>query len=177
MVETERKYVQDLEQACDEYLPLAGKFNDCQIQSLDRRKLKKTKRNRSNQDLSSGHTIHGSFSSQESSNGIGIETAREVSKLEMRQMLGNIEDIRDYHKKVMLPKMEKAMDNAQLMRILFETEQPRLSRKYGRYCINNTRSSIIIDQNIKFFSLYQFNKGLMLRVDAMLIKPIQRLTR
>ena len=32
-------------------------------------------------------------------------------------MLGNIEDIRDYHKKVMLPKMEKAVDNANLMRL------------------------------------------------------------
>jgi hypothetical protein len=31
-------------------------------------------------------------------------------------MLGNIEDIRDYHKGVMLPKMEKAVTNAKLMR-------------------------------------------------------------
>ena len=62
-------------------------------------------------------------------------------------------------------------------RMLFESEQSRLVRKYGRYCINSTRSSIIIDQNIKFFSLYQLNNGHKLRVDAMLIKPIQRLTR
>ena len=77
-----------------------------------------------------------------------------------------------------------------------------LPRKYGRYCINNKRSSTIIDSNIKFFSLYQvsvillpalpsplsqprcstllppqFHKGFSLRVDAQLIKPIQRLTR
>ena len=31
-------------------------------------------------------------------------------------MVGNIEDIRDYHKKVMLHRMEKAAENAQLMR-------------------------------------------------------------
>ena len=107
-------------------------------------------------------------------------------------MLGNIEDIKDYHKKGLLPKMEEAVEDAKLMRYecncslvifgrfsrnLFQAELPMLSRKYGRYCINNTRSSIIIDQNIKFFSLYKFNKGLNLRVDAMLIKPIQRLTR
>ena len=67
--------------------------------------------------------------------------------------------------------------NSYFLRSLFQSEHGRLSRKYGRYCINNTRSSIIIDQNIKYFSLYQFNKGLMLRVDGMLIKPIQRLTR
>jgi len=34
-----------------------------------------------------------------------------------------------------------------------------------------------VDQNIKFFSSYQFSNNLELRVDAMLIKPIQRLTR
>ena len=62
-------------------------------------------------------------------------------------------------------------------RQLFEGEQARLSRKYGRYCINNSRSSIIVDQNIQFFSSYQFSNNLELRVDAMLIKPIQRLTR
>jgi len=92
-------------------------------------------------------------------------------------MLGNIEELRDYHKHVMLPRMEKAVDNAALMRQLFEGEQARLSRKYGRYCINNSRSSIIVDQNIQFFSSYQFSNNLQLRVDAMLIKPIQRLTR
>lgn len=99
------------------------------------------------------------------------------SKIEVRQMLGNIEDIKDYHKKVMLPRLEEAANDACLMRSLFQSEHGRLSRKYGRYCINNTRSSVIIDQNIKYFSLYQFNKGLMLRIDGMLIKPIQRLTR
>jgi len=99
------------------------------------------------------------------------------SRIEIRQMLGNIEDIKDYHKRVMLPRMEEAVKDVKLMRSLFQSEHSRLSRKYGRYCINNTRSSIIIDQNIKYFSLYQFNKGLMLRIDGMLIKPIQRLTR
>ena len=64
-----------------------------------------------------------------------------------------------------------------MCRQLFEGEQARLSRKYGRYCINNSRSSIIVDQNIQFFSSYQFSNNLQLRVDAMLIKPIQRLTR
>ena len=34
----------------------------------------------------------------------------------VRCMVGNIEDIRDYHKKVMLPRMEKAAENAHLMR-------------------------------------------------------------
>ena len=92
-------------------------------------------------------------------------------------MLGNIEDIKDYHMKVMLPQMEKAVENARLMKILFETEQPSLSCKYGRYCINSTRSSSIIDKHIQFLSFYQHSRGIALRIDAMLIKPIQRLTR
>ena len=31
-------------------------------------------------------------------------------------MLGNLEDIKDYHKKIFLPKMEEAIDDASLMR-------------------------------------------------------------
>jgi hypothetical protein len=31
-------------------------------------------------------------------------------------MLGNIEDIRDYHRKVILPRMEKAVENAHWIR-------------------------------------------------------------
>merc|ERR1712212_1349139 len=50
-------------------------------------------------------------------------------------------------------------------------------RKYGRYCINQKRAALIIDENIKFFSLYQLRNRMRLRVDAQLIKPIQRLTR
>ena len=36
----------------------------------------------------------------------------------VRQMLGNMEDIKDYHKKVLLPKMEKAVGDAKLMRFV-----------------------------------------------------------
>ena len=34
----------------------------------------------------------------------------------VKLMLGNIEELRDYHKHVMLPRMEKAIDNPGLMR-------------------------------------------------------------
>jgi len=185
MVETERKYVRDLEQACDEYLPLAGKSDrgkhHSHSLSLDRKKRKKRRTKQRLSATSPGSLSGGSRSSQGSS--INLSTSFcdpiswEVSQVEVKLMLGNIEEIRDYHKHVMLPRMEKAVDNAALMRQLFEGEQARLSRKYGRYCINNSRSSIIVDQNIQFFSSYQFSNNLQLRVDAMLIKPIQRLTR
>ena len=110
-------------------------------------------------------------------------------------MLGNLEDIKDYHKKIFLPRLEEAVADSKLMRFvnhsisnimvvykhfsssLFQEEEAKLSKKYGRYCINNTRASLVIEEYIQFFSLYQYNKGIPLRIDAMLIKPIQRLTR
>ena len=36
----------------------------------------------------------------------------------MRQMLGNIEDVRDFHRRVMLPRMEEAVGDASLMRLM-----------------------------------------------------------
>jgi len=212
LVETERKYVKDLEKACDEYLPLAGKpartnntraqagsggkFGQCHhsnSMTLERKKRRRRKRrsesttslNESGSSGSSGQSLsEGSRGSRRSSTTNLVTSLREpdndlprVSQLEVKLMLGNIEELRDYHKHVMLPKMETAVDNAVIMRQLFEGEQVRLSRKYGRYCINNRRSSIIVDHNLQFFSSYQFTNSLELRVDAMLIKPIQRLTR
>ena len=62
-------------------------------------------------------------------------------------------------------------------RSLFLDNQTEMMVKYGRYCINHTRASLILEQNIQFFFLFQITHGLQHRVDAMLIKPIQRLTR
>jgi len=215
LIDTERKYVKDLEKACEEYLPLAGKLARTRAQgdthgkagqlqsggsmTLNRKRRKSRRRRRSVGEASLTHDSSGSSgqsssggsrSSQESTltlvskrrsaSALVLEPSTnipKVSQLEAKLMLGNIEELRDYHKHVMLPKMETAVDNAVIMRQLFEGEQARLSRKYGRYCINNSRSSIIVDQNIQFFSSYQFTNNLELRVDAMLIKPIQRLTR
>jgi len=194
MLETERKYVSDLEQACDEYLPLAGKsdrgkqhhHSSISSLSLDRKTVDRKNRKKRRNELKHNATSRGSLSgasrsSQDSSTSLSVSLSEpqftEVSQAEVKLMLGNIEELRDYHKYVMLPRLETALDNAKLMRQLFEAEQSRLSRKYGRYCINNSRSSIIVDQNIKFFSSYQFSNHLELRIDAMLIKPIQRLTR
>ena len=68
MLETERNYVQDLELACDYYLPLAGVGNHRQIQSLDRRQMKKKKSN-----LSQCSSVTTSCSSQESFTGLNLE--------------------------------------------------------------------------------------------------------
>ena len=75
MVETERKYVQDLEEACDYYLPLAGIVGH--RQSLDRRQMKKNKRN-----LSQCSSVTTSSSSQESFTGLSLDREESISPAE-----------------------------------------------------------------------------------------------
>ena len=77
MVETERKYVEDLEQACEYYLPLAGIGNHTPIQSLDRRLSKKKKSN-----LSQCSSMTASCSSQESFTGLNLERGETLSPAE-----------------------------------------------------------------------------------------------
>ena len=77
MLETERNYVQDLEQACDYYLPLAGVGNQRQIQSLDRQQMKKKARN-----LSQHYSVSTSCSSQESFNELSLERGENISPAE-----------------------------------------------------------------------------------------------
>jgi len=191
LLDTERIYVKDLEKACELYLPLAGKPTDRRSQSLDRRRRKASKHSlstRASVDLGrrSGDVSDGLGSAGRGSAGSGsalhladqsLQDCSAVPSGEVRQMLGNMEDIRDYHRAVMLPGLERAQDNPSLMRQLFQGEQTRLSRKYGRYCVNNSRAGAILARHLQFFSQYQFANQLQLRVDAMLIKPIQRLTR
>jgi len=173
LIETEKKYVSDLEQVCVDYLPLVEISSSS---TLDRKTLNKIKRQTSINQICS-ESLKKNFSCEDfESFTLGLDHLR-PSRHEIRQVLGNIEDIKEYHKNVLLPKIEEAFADAQLMRTLFKEEQPRMCSKYGRYGINHTRSSNIIDHNIKFFSLYQINRGLSLRIDAMLIKPIQRITK
>ena len=104
MVETERNYVQDLEQvcayiymktfsselhflsiqACRNYLPLAGTRKDShsQYQSLDRRKLKKTKRSLSQPQLSSVSLSQGTLNIEEAFGGENMESASEVPTMQ-----------------------------------------------------------------------------------------------
>jgi len=83
LVDTERKYVRDLEKACDEYLPLAGKltssssgvrgkFGQCDhSMSLERKKRRRKKRSVSETNLhqrnSSGGSSGGSSGSSRQS--------------------------------------------------------------------------------------------------------------
>ena len=63
-------------QACDDYLPLAGKSDDCKFKSLDQRKLKKTQIYGSHNELLDANNI-----SEESSLGT-LKSMRVVSQLE-----------------------------------------------------------------------------------------------
>ena len=78
LVETERKYVEDLEEACDYYLPLAGQASQRQIQSLDRRQIKKKERNPSQCSSVSSPGC----SSQESFTGLNAEVGEPISPAE-----------------------------------------------------------------------------------------------
>jgi hypothetical protein len=49
--------------------------------------------------------------------------------------------------------------------------------KYGRYYISSSRSASIIEEYLPFFSQYQHTNGQTHRLDALLIKPKQRITR
>jgi len=167
LLDTERKYVQDLEQVCSDYSPLLR--NSTGYATIERKKTSKVKRKGSHIQM----LIEDFKKSPDTER---CETSQPSSQ-EVRQMLGNLEDIKDYHKKVFLPRLEEAVSDSKLMSSLFQEEEGKLSNKYGRYCINNTRASLIVEEYIQFFSLFQYNKGIPLRIDAMIIKPIQRLTR
>jgi len=177
LLDTERKYVDDLETVCQEYLPLAGETRERYCRSLDRRRKRLARHGSHTQSWPAGSRPRPLGEVQAVAAPGEADIALTVSSQEVRQMLGNIEDLRDFHRRVMLPRMEEAVGDASLMRKLFQSEQQKLMRKYGRYCVNNRRSSIIIENNLQLFSLYQFQQGFPLRVDAQLIKPIQRLTR
>ena len=92
-------------------------------------------------------------------------------------MLGNLEDLKDYHINTVLPKLEQSVQDSEMISDLFKTEESRLARKYGRYCINYSLALKILEENSKFFSSYHQQKGLTLDLQAMLIKPVQRITK
>ena len=95
----------------------------------------------------------------------------------MRKVLGNLEDLKDYHSNTVLPKLEQAVQDSEQISELFRAEESRLARKYGRYCINYSLALKILEDNRKFFSSYHQQRGLTLDLQAMLIKPVQRITK
>ena len=77
MVDTERKYVEDLEQTCEDYLPLAGSMDHSQVQSLDRREMRKKKRT-----LSQSSSLNSNFGSKESCTGLGLDGGKGINNTE-----------------------------------------------------------------------------------------------
>lgn len=171
LIESEMKYVNDLEEICRDYIepPLE---EEKMFYSLDRRYLKSMKRRASEQ------VARNFVSSSDSSRRISSEIdCPSPSSVEMRQIFCNIEDLKDYHSRVFLPRLKQSIASEEKLKELFLSEHSKLTRKYGRYCINYAHSINLIKIYIKYFSIYQFKNKLQLRIDGMLIKPIQRLTR
>eukprot|EP00092_Neocalanus_flemingeri_P032786 GFUD01035659.1.p1 GENE.GFUD01035659.1~~GFUD01035659.1.p1 ORF type:complete len:194 (+),score=39.31 GFUD01035659.1:52-633(+) len=106
LLETERKYVQDLEEVCSTYLPLARDPAKRSSLFIDRPRVASCVARR----LHSCPTINQSYNQHTG------ESAPPVDRRQICEMLGNVEDIKDYHKKVILPKLEKASSNSNLMR-------------------------------------------------------------
>ena len=71
-------------QACRDYLPLAGPCKDSQYQSLDRRKLKKTKRSLSQPQLS---LSQGTLNIEESLGGEDMEIAIKVPPMQSSEII------------------------------------------------------------------------------------------
>jgi len=152
LLESEKNYVRDLNQICREYLqPLPGS----QVyRSLDR-SLVKSSRKKSQADLE-------------------VESP---SNAELRQIFSNIRDLKDYHERYFLPKLQESINQPMKLRELFTSEHSKLTRKYGRYCINYNFANKIIKKYLNYFSCHQFENNLNLRIDGQLIKPVQRITR
>ena len=64
----------------------------------------------------------------------------------------------------------KSLSHYTLNRELFTSEHSKLTRKYGRYCINYSCANKIIKKYFNYFSCYQFeNEG---RVHLVLVSYI-----
>merc|ERR1719233_718569 len=98
LLETEKKYVQDLQQACKDYLPLTlpSRYEDCHSldrnTSLDSRPLKMRRRSVSQPQL----------------NRALVDTA-DIPFRDMKDMMANIVNIKEYHVKILLPRMKRAI--------------------------------------------------------------------
>jgi len=165
LIESEKKYVEDLQAICRDYM--SPPFDDGVYYSLDRKYLKSLRRRGSNMVVTNSTSQLANIDCH----------CPSPSTREMRQIFCNIEDLRDYHSNVFLPGLQKSILSERKLREWFESEQSKLTRKYGRYCINYTNAISIVKEHINYFSIFQLKNKLLLRIDGMLIKPIQRLTR
>jgi len=172
LIESEMKYVNDLEEICRDYIEPPLDTEEKMFYSLDRKYLRSLKRRGSEQVKR--NTSTGSDNSRRISSDIDCPSP---SSVEMRQIFCNIEDLKDYHLRVFLPRLKQSISSEEKLKELFLSEHSKLTRKYGRYCINYAHSINLIKIYIKYFSIFQFQNKLQLRIDGMLIKPIQRLTR
>merc|ERR1711915_1147668 len=167
LLETEVTYVGHLEQICLSYLPLSKCLTKSQSLPLSSSTFATCK---SRRPLSVFH-MNPSYNLNTG------EFANPVPRKKIKEMLGNIEDIKDYHKQVILPKLQEGINNHLMLRQLFVKEESRLRMKYGRYCMNMKRATEIFEDNKEFFTLYQINKSLSDRIESHLIMPVQRITR
>ena len=92
-----------------------GKSKDRSLLKLEQRKLKKEKMKGSLLTVYENTWVPGKVTIKEYYRVVLANDPKEYF-FRMKQVLGNIEEIRDYHKNVILPMMEKAVVDSKIMK-------------------------------------------------------------
>ena len=92
-------------------------------------------------------------------------------------MLGNLEDIKDYHKNVFLPKLEEHLRSPPGLAALLRHSEFKLKSKYGKYCVNTPTSQRVLAEEKEYFNMIHEKHHLKKSIEDFLIAPVQRIMR
>ena len=92
-------------------------------------------------------------------------------------MLGNLEDIKDYHKNVFLPKLEEHLRSPPGLAALLRHSEFKLKSKYGKYCVNTPTSQRVPAEEKEYFNMIHEKHHLKKSIEDFLIAPVQRIMR
>ena len=95
----------------------------------------------------------------------------------IREVLGNMEDIKDYHKNVFLPKLEAELYSPAGLAALLRQSELKLKSKYGKYCVNTPTSQRALGQERQYFNMIHDKHQLKKSIEDFLIAPVQRIMR
>jgi len=111
LIESEMKYVNDLEEICRDYIEPPLDSEEKMFYGLDRKYLRSLKRRGSEQVKR--NTSSGSDNSRRISSDIDCPSP---SSVEMRQIFCNIEDLKDYHLRVFLPRLKQSISSEEKLK-------------------------------------------------------------
>ena len=91
--------------------------------------------------------------------------------------MGNVEDIKDYHKQIFLPKLEAHLDSPTDLAAALRATELKLKLKYGKYCVNIPVSQSVACEEKDFFTKLHEKHKMRKTMDDLLIAPVQRIMR